>query len=377
MSLRVICIIGSCFLYGCQQENPYDIQSTQLPQRTRPQNPNNDVIVRDHKIGVLLPLSGPLKNTGKSIQQAIEMALFQKNNPKVQIVVQDTQGTAQGALHGLNQLIKEKVSVVIGPLTSHEAGAIRPTLIQRGIYGIALTNNRKVSHPMMTTFGFAPEDQVKHILKYGVSRGLKSIVILIPQNELGQIMRSSLSSHEYIEYGDKFFMVSYNPQSSQLPQDLESLKGKSFDGLLMVADGKEALSILEALAYNEIDLSQVQYLGTGQWDNEDTWKVPGLLGAWFAAPSPEKRKAFEEAYKQNYGEVPPRLSSLGYDSLMLAMVFLDQKKRPHHQTFNGIDGLFNITPSGETLRKISVMEITAQGCAKIIDGDMKKNSSEK
>ena len=54
----------------------------------------------------------------------------------------------------------------------------------------------------------------------------------------------------------------------------------------------------------------------------------GLAGAWYAAPDPATRGAFETIYNARYGSPPPGVASIAYDAAQLARVAAAQPGRP-------------------------------------------------
>ena len=73
------------------------------------------------------------------------------------------------------------------------------------------------------------------------------------------------------------------------------------------------------IANFDIDPAEVRYLGTSQWENPEVSKEPVLAGGWFTAPPPELWANFQARYKDTYGAPPPRVATLGYDAVALAV----------------------------------------------------------
>ena len=70
------------------------------------------------KVGVMLPLSGEHQEIGNLILNAIEMAVFQTEENKLEFYIKDTEGKSDKAKKVFAELIKEEVTIVIGPLFS-------------------------------------------------------------------------------------------------------------------------------------------------------------------------------------------------------------------------------------------------------------------
>ncbi|HRK19569.1 MAG TPA: ABC transporter substrate-binding protein, partial [Hyphomicrobiaceae bacterium] len=84
----------------------------------QPQKPIADKREQGVRIALLLPLAGVDQTAAvaKAMKQAAEMALFELDNPAVQLVVKDDGGTAEGARAAAEEAIKDGAEVVLGPL---------------------------------------------------------------------------------------------------------------------------------------------------------------------------------------------------------------------------------------------------------------------
>ena len=67
----------------------------------------------------MLPLSGEHSEIGNLILNAIEMAIFQTEENKLELHIKDTEAKSDKAKKVLSELIDEGVKVVIGPLFSN------------------------------------------------------------------------------------------------------------------------------------------------------------------------------------------------------------------------------------------------------------------
>ena len=74
------------------------------------------VAVEKIKIGLLVPLSGQHKTTGKLILQSIRLAINKINNPDIEILPRDTKSNPEITLKFSKELYNEGVKIIIGPL---------------------------------------------------------------------------------------------------------------------------------------------------------------------------------------------------------------------------------------------------------------------
>ena len=120
------------------------------------------------------------------------------------------------------------------------------------------------------------------------------------------------------------------------------------------------------------------YLVHGLMDDAGLANDANLDGAWFAAPSPSARRAFEKRYGDVYGIKPLRLASLAYDATALAAILarssFDETGAPSYDYnaltnpngFSGVDGIFRFRPDGISERGLAVLEFQ-NGSIKVVD----------
>ena len=109
------------------------------------------------------------------------------------------------------------------------------------------------------------------------------------------------------------------------------------------------------LASSGLTSASVQFIGTGQWDYPSIGNERALVGGWYPAPDPKGWSGFVEKYSKTYGSTPPRIASLGYDAVSLAVSLspnppgqrftISQLTRP--SGFSGVDGLFRLLSDGD------------------------------
>ena len=75
------------------------------------------------RIALLLPLSGPQAPLGTAMEQAAELALFERGNRTVDFLPMDTGGTTSGAAEAARRAASAGARVIVGPLTASETSA--------------------------------------------------------------------------------------------------------------------------------------------------------------------------------------------------------------------------------------------------------------
>ena len=137
------------------------------------------------RIGLLLPLSGDYAGLGQDIAGGAEMALFQVNDPDMDIVFFDTAGGVQ-AEQAAREAVASEVDIVVGPLFTASVRKARPILAASAIPVLALSNNIESASPGNWVLGYLPEQQIDHLLGYAVSENKTRVAILASEDAFGQ-----------------------------------------------------------------------------------------------------------------------------------------------------------------------------------------------
>jgi len=151
-----------------------------------------------------------------------------------------------------------------------------------------------------------------------------------------------------------------------------------YDAVLMPVGGQTAITIANLMTQFDLPPNSVKRLGTGLMDDTGLAGEPGLNGAWFAAPSPNLRREFEQKYMSTYARKPPRIATLAYDATALSAILaqrgLQNEGRPYFDKnslmnpngFFGIDGIFRFRSDGTAERGLAILEFS-RGRINVID----------
>jgi len=147
------------------------------------------------------------------------------------------------------------------------------------------------------------------------------------------------------------------------------LKAGQVDALFLPAAPEDLQSLAPLLASNGVTSKSLQFLGTGQWDFPNVGREAALVGGWFPAPDPSGWARFTSSYAKTYGATPPRIASLAYDAVSLAVSLSGNPPGQRYTTttltrgsgFAGVDGLFRLLPDGTSERGLAILEVRAYG----------------
>jgi branched-chain amino acid transport system substrate-binding protein len=321
-----------------------------------------------HKIGVLLPLSGSGARAGSRALRGIELALatVQERDPALQLslaVRDSTQqvATAQDALRAL--VDEEHVIGVIGPLLSRIAIELAPLAGQLGMPLIS-PYARDSDFPALSAYAIrnslTDTLQGRVLAEYAINvLKLQRFVILHPEDAYGTALRDRFREQVLQRQGEIVAVLSYIPKSSNIGHVLGRLKDLQYDAIFLPEYAVKVSTIVTQLATQNI--KGMQLLGT------DAWNAPGLVakdprlleGAIFVdgffadAPAPAVQ-TFVEQFRSRYQETPDLLAAQAYDTLLMCAQVLKAGAHTPAQLRDGLlhvrdfDGVSGLTSLGET-----------------------------
>ncbi len=113
--------------------------------------------------------------------------------------------------------------------------------------------------------------------------------------------------------------------------------------------------------------ANAKVLGTELWNSDSgVGGMTPLTGSWFASVSDTLYRTYAGKYRARFGAAPYRLSTLGYDSVLLTVrIARDWRPGDAFPTdrlgdpggFGGIDGAFRFGRDGVAERALEVQEI--------------------
>jgi ABC-type branched-subunit amino acid transport system substrate-binding protein len=346
------------------------------------------------KVALLVPLSGKNADLGQAMMQAAQLALFDMEYDRIELVPQDTKGTPDGARTAAQLAIADGAKLILGPIFATEARAVAPIAQQSNINVISFSTDWTLAQGNTFVMGFLPFTQVERIVQYAAQQRLQRVGIIAPQNEYGNVVVSAWNVSANRNNMPPAGILRVNPGSAEASERIDEftngtarmtaakagqpLPPAPYDAIFMPVGGSEAVSLADSLAYYELDAKSVRRLGTGLWDDAALATQKNLDGAWFAASDPSLRKAFERGYFDAYGAAPPRLATLGYDAMSLAVVLAksgfanygapsyDRASITNPNGFAGIDGIFRFRPDGMAERGLAILEFK-NGSMSVVD----------
>jgi ABC-type branched-subunit amino acid transport system substrate-binding protein len=318
------------------------------------------------QVALLLPLSGRNAALGQAMLNAAQIAVFDMGSTDFELMPRDTGAGGEAAASAAQEAITGGARLLIGPLFAADVAAVKPIVQTSNVNMLALSTDVSLAEPGAYVMGFAPAPQVERVVAYAAQHGASRFAALIPASPYGALVKTAFE--DAVRKNNGKIVALESPQKAEA---LAARKG-DFDALFLPLAGNELKAAVQTLATAGFDSNKVRLLGTGLWDDPEIGQTPLLVGGIYAASEPSARAAFVAAYKNAYGQEPPRLATLAYDATALAAVLAGNGARFDRQAlgnpsgFAGLDGLFRLTAQGTAERGLAINEITAVG-SRVLD----------
>jgi branched-chain amino acid transport system substrate-binding protein len=326
------------------------------------------------KVALLLPMSasGETQRIAASMKQAAELALIDAGNAGITLITKDTGGTPNGASTAAEAALNEGAELILGPLLSIEVQAVKPIAEGRSINVIAFSSVSAVAGQGTYLLSFLPEEEVAVIVRHAAAHGHHRIAVLLPKTQYGTnveqaLMQASRNSGIVIAAAERYSResISEGEPARKIAQTIADQPG-NVDALLIPEGGEQLRALGVVLAQNGVKPDTVKILGTGLWDDRLTPSTPIAAGGLYAGVAPDLVRRFEDRYASTYGSKPPRIASLAYDGVSLA---IGLSKRggftaagiTNPDGFQGSNGLFRFRQDGLIERGLSILEMSPSG----------------
>jgi branched-chain amino acid transport system substrate-binding protein len=351
-------------------------QAQQAEQQEAQQAPPQSAAV-PVKVALLLPLSAPgeTANIGKALKNAAEAALLDAGSRNIELITKDTRGNADGARVAANAALNDGAGLILGPLLSSEVKAVKPIAGQRGVPVIAFSSVASVAGNGVYLMSFLPSEEVSNLVRYAKQQGITNIAAMVPQSAYGSTAEQALNSAAGQHGLQIVAMDRYPRNAGAVSTTSQAVAGKvanptnNIQGLFVPEGGSMLAAAANALSNAGLSPGRTRMLGTGLWDDRATTSIALLNGGWYAGVSPALVERFDTRYRQTYGNSPPRIASLAYDAVSLAIIVsknapggrVSQGAITNPEGFKGVNGLFRFRKSGLIQRGLSILEVTSTG----------------
>ncbi|HEV2570615.1 MAG TPA: penicillin-binding protein activator [Beijerinckiaceae bacterium] len=318
------------------------------------------------KIALILPLTqgGQPSNVGLSLRNAAELAMSERGMDAVTLLVKDDQSSADGARAAAQAALNEGAEAFIGPL--YAANMREVGRIARGANRpvIGFSTDTSAAARGVYELSFLVETQVSRVVEFASSRGKKSMAVMAPETEYGNVALAQFQTVAAAQGARIVAVERYRPGGAAAAAQKIAGLGDAVDALFVPEQADQMTAVAGAITSAGIDIKRVQMMGTGVWNDARVMRLPALQGGWFAAPDNAGFNIFAQKYRTKFNADPVRIATLSYDAVSLLVALSQQgggrfadATLTNSDGFRGADGLFRFRGDGQNERGLSVLQI--------------------
>ncbi len=309
-------------LAGCKgivpRGEPVEPRSVPTAPPPVPAEPRAGVLPQDksrHRVALLVPTSGRDAAIGQSIADAANMAVLDTGGDTIRVTIYDT-GSDVGA--AAQRALTDGAELILGPLLSENVREVAPLARARAIPVVAFTNDVEAAGDGVFILGFTPTQSITRVVSYAVAQGARRFAIMAPQGMYGDRATAAFSSAVGDGGGRVVAAQRYGGGQPSVNAAARALvAGGEVDAVMIADSGRSAVAVLGAL--KKAGLGSPTILGTELWNTERSLRDnPDFDGALFASVNDGLYEQLAAKYRERFNRPPYRLSSLGYDAVLLA-----------------------------------------------------------
>ncbi len=355
-------------------------------------------------LGALIPQSGPAAFYGDRVLKGVQLAVHSYNlsdpDNRVEVLVRDTEGSPDKAAAGLAELAQKDIAAAIGPLLTKEVEALVPVAEKVMIPVITPAASGPgigVLSPWIFRNALTNSTQAAAAARYALTPALKlrKFVIFYPDDPYGRDL-SRLFAKELEKKAELLANVPYPPETNDfgpyikkiieidlrakkisIPEDDAERKKlfqeyiPGFDALYMPGYADRVGLLIPQLAFYNI--SKIAMIGSNNWHSEDLIDRAGrhadgavFVDGFFPEGIETPVKTMVGAYRSAYQEEPDILAAQAYDSAMMALSFIKQRKDSPAEIkegllalrdFQGVTGSITFPGNGEAQKKLFIIKV--------------------
>ena len=336
--------------------------------------------VETGRLGVILPLSGPLANFGERALKGALLAagIFKpvEGQPKIELRVVNADSDAQAATDAVKKMVADdNILGLVGPVTNTNSLAVADLAVEMGLPMIALSPAPGLTAKGPTVFRdcMTKQSQVKALLDWSMKEEKRTRFAVIYSEEKYGTEFADLFEKEVMARGGKVtHKIPYSSGETDFRDQVAQLTARDFDAIFIPDSWEKVDLIVPQLLYFRI---KAQILGTSGWHSPklfDQIKASYLEGAVFVdlfAPE-AKAKEFEDfsfAYSQAYGENPTLVDTQAYEAVSLLMNIMSKNKINSRKaladalasgSWAGPLGNITVSPDREITHQLTLFRIT-------------------
>jgi len=284
------------------------------------------------KIGLVLPLSGALAETGKQIDNAMRLYLEQNGDTiegtRIEVIVRDDEGNPDHTREAVKGLVEEdKVDVLAGFGTSPAAAVAAPFATNAKIPLVVMGAQTSVittRSPFIVRSGATLAQSATTLGKWAAKNGIRNVAALItdyaPGNDaLKEFSKAFVADERTVSDEYRIPLA-----DADLDAPLMQIKQAKPDALFLFIAPWQARQVLDAIVAQGLTKEGIKLISTGDLTDDSVLKNlgPSALGIttahFYSVTHPSRvNRQFVEAFRAAYNETPGAMAVSGYDGTRL------------------------------------------------------------
>lgn len=367
----ILILLAAAALSGCTQMGEVPFLSGTPTTKTDGQaasSVSNAGINTPVKVTMLLPLSGRDAALGDAMQNAATIAFEDQGYPAFELLFEDTESTLGGAKSAAKNAVQSGSSIVIGPIFADETRAAGIVTAAAGIPMISFSTDTAAIGTNRWIFGIMPQDQAIAVADHAAEQNLApdGVLIVAPNTSYGKVITSS-----FISRTRELGIPAHGPiwtEGKTLSHVGETIKSQghiAYDCAFIPLNAEGIKTVLHGFETAGVSIPSC-ILGTTLLDDPESEAALSAFQTrttfYHASSSTKNRESFVTRYERLYGNTPPKLASLSYDTTALALTLGREgtlgantsARLVSNNGFTGLDGTFYLTTSGTNMRILEV-----------------------
>ena len=332
------------------------------------------------KIGFTAALTGGAAAYGKSEEEGVRLAVEEINKKgdfPIDLLVEDTKAVPADSMNATKKLIQEKVSLIIGPMTSNEAKAAGPIIQNAKVPSLEISvtaeNITDIGDCIFRNSVPAPTNIPQTVTKTHKLLGYKTAAILYAHDNEQHVTAQKYFQKTMEEEGVQVIDVeTFGSKDSEYSAQLTNIQHKAPDVIVVCSYYQEGSRILKKM--REMGMDQ-PVLGDNGFVSPELGKMAGaaadnvyVSSMWSADRKDEKVQKFVENYTKAYGRAPDQFAASAYDGVYMAMDAMqragtttDHKKirdaLAQMKDFKGVCGTFSFDEKRDPVVDLILMKM--------------------
>jgi len=332
---------------------------------------------------MIVDLSGKTALSGKFKKMGSELAVEEINanggimGKKLELVIEDHQGTQQGVVAAFQKLSSDKdIVAVLGSIRSTNVKAMNTYVQKAGIPVAMGGTNFDLTHSLKNewTFRFRPHDgyAAKSIADFTTDKlGFKKVAILHDTDAFGTGGKDLLVENYKGKGITPVAIEGYNSGTKDFAPFLQKIANSGAEVLnTYMTNSEDAGQMMNQIREKGY---KFEIIGSPSLAQETTMKITGdkLNGVYsvndFALDQSPETESFVKKFNDKYGENPDVYTAWVYDALHIFAKVIEEKKsvKPEDirdglhsiKDYSGAEGTYTFDENGDGLHSYSVVKV--------------------